>query len=385
MKVGLVIEHFDPRRGGAERWTHQFVEWLLRLGHEVHVVASGFATDFERTGMIAHRLPAASGRVEFAREAERKLDSLSLDVVHDMGHGWHCDLFQPHGGSRVAAFEQNLRMLPGWLRMIKRRGSRCLPRYRDFRQLTMAQYMSQERIFIALSRMVARDFERFHGVPSDRVRLIYNGVDTARFSPGQRWNYRRVVRTELGVADDEVLLLIVAHNFRLKGVPALLAAVGLLAADGWPVRLAVIGGKHQASYSRLARRRGAGGITSFMGPVDNPVAYYAAADVYVQPTWYDPCSLVVLEALASGLPVITSRFNGAGELITPGREGWIVDDPNDPFELAARLRPLFDSATREPMSIAARALAEAHNFEKNGRDLLAVYDEIVARRRRHAA
>ncbi|HUY33796.1 MAG TPA: glycosyltransferase family 4 protein [Pirellulales bacterium] len=385
MKIGLVIEHLDPRRGGAEQWTHQFAHWLLGAGHEVHVVAGGFAAGAERTGIVPHRLPRAAGRLEFARAAEDRLDALSLDVAHDMGQGWHCDLFQPHGGSRAAAFERNLCLLPRWLRPFKRRAARWLPRYREFQQLTMGQTIAEERIFIAISRMVARDFERFHGVPRERVRLIYNGVDVERFSPGQRSNYRRVVRDELGVAEDELLLLIVAHNFRLKGVPALLAAVGLLAADGWPVRLAVVGGKRHPAFARLAGRLGAGNATRFVGSVEDAVPYYAAADAYVQPTWYDPCSLVLLEALASGLPVVTSRYNGAGELVTEGREGWIVDDPGDPRELAGRLQPLFDPATRQRMSAAARALAEAHSFDRNGRELLAVYDEVVAARRLRAA
>ncbi|HVC96932.1 MAG TPA: glycosyltransferase family 4 protein [Pirellulales bacterium] len=385
MKIGLVIEHLDPRRGGAEQWTHQFARWLARAGHEVHVVADGFAPGAERTGIVPHRLPPSTGRLGFARAAERRLDALALDLVHDMGQGWHCDLFQPHGGSRAAAFEQNLCLLPRWLRPFKRRAARWLPRYRDFRQLTMGQYIAEDRIFIAISRMVARDFERFHGVRREQVRLVYNGVDTERFSPGQRSNYRRVVRDELGVADDELLLLIVAHNFRLKGVPALLAAAGLLAADGWPVRLAVVGGKHHSTFDRMSSWLGASGVTRFVGPVDDAVPYYAAADAYVQPTWYDPCSLVLLEALASGLPVVTSPYNGAGELVIQGREGWIVDDPGDPRELVRRLQPLFDPATRQRMSIAARTLAEAHSLDRNCRELLAVYDEVVTARRRRAA
>jgi len=385
MKIGLVIEHLDPRRGGAEQWTHQFAHWLVRAGLEVHIVAGGFAPGTERTGFVPHRLPHLAGRLEFARAAEKCLDALALDLVHDMGQGWHCDLFQPHGGSRAAAFEQNLYLLPRWLRPIKRRSAHWLPRYRDFRQLTMGQYIAEDRIFIAISRMVARDFERFHGVRREQVRLVYNGVDIQRFSPDQRLNYRRVVRDELGVADNELLLLIVAHNFRLKGVPALLAAVGLLAAEGWPVRLAVVGGKHHSTFDRMSGRLGAGRVTHFVGPVDDAVPYYAAADAYVQPTWYDPCSLVLLEALASGLPVVTSRYNGAGELVIQGREGWIVDDPGDPRELARRLQPLFDPATRQRMSAAARRLAEAHSLDRNCRELLAVYDEVVAERQHRAA
>ncbi len=385
MKIGLVIESLDPRRGGAEQWTAQFAGWLARAGHEVHIVASQVAPEMASLGLTAHPLPRTRSRLEFAQAAEQQLERLSLDVTHDMGYGWHCDVFQPHGGSRAAANEQNLHLAPRWLRPIKRRVASCLPRYREFRRLAMAQYMADDRIYLALSRMVARDFERFHGVRREQIRLVYNGVDVERFSPEHRWRYRSVVRDELGVDDRETLLLIVAHNFRLKGVPTLLAAVGKLVRAGLPVRLAVVGGKRQPAIARLAARLGAANATTFVGPVDDAVPYYAAADVYVQPTFYDPCSLVVLEAWASGLPVITTRFNGAGELMTPGIEGWLIDNPADADELTARLLPLTDLAIRAPMALAARRLAVAHSFDRNCRELLAVYEGIAAARRRRAA
>ncbi|MGH7193143.1 MAG: glycosyltransferase family 4 protein, partial [Candidatus Saccharimonadales bacterium] len=163
MKLGLVTESLDPRRGGAEQWTAQFATWMARAGHEVHVVAGHFAPEIASLDVATHTLPRTRSRLEFAQAAERRLEQLPLDVTHDMGCGWHCDVFQPHGGSRAAATEQNMLLAPRWLRPIKRRVAPCLPRYREFRRLAMAQYMADERMFIALSKMVARDFERFHG------------------------------------------------------------------------------------------------------------------------------------------------------------------------------------------------------------------------------
>jgi UDP-glucose:(heptosyl)LPS alpha-1,3-glucosyltransferase len=149
--------------------------------------------------------------------------------------------------------------------------------------------------------------------------------------------------------------------------------------------LAVVGGKRRRAFSQLAERLGAAEGTTFVGPVGDAAPYYAAADVYVQPTYYDPCSLVLLEALASGLPVVTSRYNGAGELISEGVEGSIVDDPGDIDELSARLRPLLDAGLRARMSSAARRLAIKHSLERNCRELLAIYEEVAGRRRRKAA
>lgn len=380
MRIGLVIEHLDPARGGAERWTTDFAQWLTRAGHEVHAVSRQFAAEIERLPLKRHALAGTRSRIEFAHAAHQRLESLRLDVTHDMGSGWHCDVFQPHGGSRLAASERNVQLAPAVLRPWKRWAARWLPRYRQFERLAAAQYASRQRVFVALSRMVAHDFERLHGVPSEQIRVVYNGVDVERFSPQHRQRHREPVRQRLGVRPDETLVLIVAHNFWLKGVPTLLAAVGRLAAEGHAVRLAVVGGKPTKRWTRLAALLGAGHLTTFVGRADDPVPYYAAADVYAQPTFYDPCSLVALEALASGLPVVTSRFNGAGELITPGVEGLIVANPADSGELAACLRPLVDPSIRAPLAAAARQLALEHSFELNCQRLCEVYEEIIARR-----
>ena len=382
MRIGLVIEHFDPARGGAEQWTWQFARWLVQQGHELHVVARDFAPAAHQIPLVAHGVPSAVGRLEFAQAAERQVRSLGLDVVHDMGSGWACDVFQPHGGSRHAAFEQNLLLLPSWLRPLKRHVAPRLPRYRAFDELVARQWTGQGRLFVALSQMVTEHFVTYHGADRRQIRTIYNGVDIGRFVPANPSDPRRaMLRHQWGVADDELLLLIVAHNFRLKGVATLLATVGELRRRGQPVRLVVVGGRPSARWRHLAERAGAAKFTRFVGPIDDPTPHYAAADVYVHPTFYDPCSLVVLEALASALPVVTSRYNGAGELLTPGVEGYVIDDPANAQELAAALQPLMDPQRRRAMSQAARRLAERHTLEHNFRQIEQVYLEVRSRRR----
>jgi UDP-glucose:(heptosyl)LPS alpha-1,3-glucosyltransferase len=384
MRIGLVIPSFDPRRGGAEQWTWQFALLLAKQGHEVHVLATSFGPQVADAPLIRHLLTAGRSRAQFAAAAEQAARRLPLNVVHDMGAGWHCDVFQPHGGSRQAAIEQNLLMSPPWSRPWKRLGMRFLPRYRAFRRLARRQYTADGRLFIALSRMVARDFMRLHDVPRERIRVVYNGVDLDRFSPELHQRHRSQVRKKLGIRD-EVLVLIVAHNFALKGVPTLLASVGELVRQGQPLRLVVAGGKRLEPYQRLADQLGAGLATRFVGSVEDASPYYAAADVYVQPTFYDPCSLVVLEALASGLPVITTRFNGAGELMTPGVEGYVMDDPANAAELGSLLRELMEPRKRVEMSQAARSLAMRHSLERNCAEILAVYGEQMGKTSRGIA
>jgi UDP-glucose:(heptosyl)LPS alpha-1,3-glucosyltransferase len=382
MRIGLVVEQFDPRRGGLEQWTWQFVSRLLGRGHEVHVVSAGFGDEVRESPIIRHRLEGADSRLGFARAAEKALKSMDLDVIHDTGCGWYCDVFQPHGGSRRAAIEANLRLLPRWMRPVKRAISPILPRYRRFHALAERQYVDDGRVVLALSQKVADDLVLLDGVRPERIRLVPNGVDTERFSPEHRDEHRQSVRRRLGVDEGRLLLLIIAHNFRLKGVPTLLEMMGRSKRLDLPVHLAVVGGKHWQRFQRKAGRTGIGSEVTFVGPVDDPIPFYAAADVYVQPTFYDPCSLTVLEAMASGLPVITTRVNGASELMSDGVEGHAMDDPADVAALLAHVQQLLDPTVRRQMGRSARRLMLQHTLDHNCDRIEAVYGEVVQLRRK---
>ncbi|MEZ6073432.1 MAG: glycosyltransferase family 4 protein [Pirellulales bacterium] len=381
MRIGLTIEHFDCRRGGVEHWAVQFARQLVGRGHQVDVVARSVAAADRADGVAFHLVEAEPSRLAFADAAAQQLASLRLDVVHDTGCGWFADVFQPHGGSRVAAFEQNLRLVPRALRPWKRFAAQVLPRYREFDELLARQYGDHRRLYVALSKMVARDLIEHHGVPASRIRTIYNGVDTQRFHPCHRASYRADTRASWEIGDEETVFLIIAHNFRLKGVATAVRSIARLAQAGLPVRLVVAGGGRSGHYRGLARRCGAERCVTFLGSVDDPAPLYAAADVYVQPTWYDPCSLVVLEALAAGLPVVTSCFNGAGELITPGQEGDVLDDPANDVAWAECLARYCHTRRREAMGDAARRLADRHDLERNCDEILSVYQEQAEVRR----
>ncbi|MEE9603104.1 MAG: glycosyltransferase family 4 protein [Thermoguttaceae bacterium] len=382
MRIGLVLEQFEPRRGGLEQWTTQFATELLARGHEVHVVAERFSERSRAMPIIAHQLKRVRSAIGFAEAAQQKLLQLCPDVIHDMGSGWFCDLLHPHGGSLAAMARWKPLMAPRWLRPLKSKIDALLPRYRNFRRIARRQYLEDGRLVIALSKMVADDFKRFHGIPPERIRLVYNGVDTGRFSPERRLEYRGAVRRWLGINDDTLLLLIVTHNFRLKGVPALMKAMQRIKGGTVPIHLAVVGGKPTRRHARAAAYMGIGSDVTFVGSVDDTAPYYAAADIYAHPTLYDSCSLVVLEALASGLPVITSSNNGAGELISEGSEGYVVPDADDVELLVERIKTLSDPAARHQMGDHARTLALKHTLQHNVDQILTVYDEIVKKRAR---
>jgi len=387
MKIAIVLDHFDANRGGAEHWTVQFAGRLMNRGHEVHVVSESFCAPQQSNGATAagtiHWLPIprTGARLKRAATIESLLRGKNLDVIHDMGVGWYCDVFQPHGGSRRAAFERNLLLTYSVLRPLKRRFAKWLPRYREFDRLMRRQYQGN-KLFLAISRMVERDFHQYHNLPETSVRRVYNGVDTDKFHPVRHRAARQSIRNRLRIDDDEVVFLIVAHNLRLKGLPALMRAFARLTRDGARCRLVVVGGKRIASHALRAKRLGISHAVAFEGIVNNTEEYYAAADAYVQPALYDPFGLVVLEAFSSGLPAITSSCTGASELIDPGRHGFVIDDPQDDALLAAAMTRMLDEAQRHTMGQAVRRLALEHSFDKNVDDVIAVYNEIIENRRR---
>ena len=437
MKVALVIEHFDARRGGAEQWTCQFARRLLHRGFQVHVVckdaAQAHTTGWEtaalpiRTNQPAHIPPQASksrhfgstcarigdaarlaagdkttaagtarqsgivihrlgrcGRIAFAAKAEKLLRSLELDVIHDMGSGWYADVFQPHDGSRLAQWQQKLSQLPPWQQTIKKLLMSILPRYRAFRTLMHRQYSAPHRLIVALSRMCAEDIQQNHAVPPERIRIIYNGVDVARFDETFCRQLRQPAREALGIHDEETVLLFVGNDFRRKGLDTAIRALARVRSEGFRAVLAVAGSGPARQYLRLASQTGAADSVKMLGPVGDILRCYAAADVLVLPTWYDPCSLAVLEAAACGLPSVTTRHNGAGELLRHGVSGMILADPGDDVQLAAHLRLLMSNLVRQEMARQARKVALRQTLDHNCQQIVDVYQEVLGRKRKAA-
>jgi UDP-glucose:(heptosyl)LPS alpha-1,3-glucosyltransferase len=380
MRIGLVVERFDPLRGGLEQWTYRFARELLARGHEVHVVSREFAGRAASLPITRHRVVCRARPLAFAEAAQLALTSLTLDIVHDMGVGWYCDVFQPHGGSWASVARRKLQLWPACLRGLKQRLDHLLPRHREFHRLMARQYADAGQTLLAISRSVADDFQQFHHAAPERIRVVYNGVDTEQFSPERCAAWRDSVRRQLGIGADTIVVLQVAQNFQLKGVPTALRAAARLVAQGRPVHLVIVGGRQLSHWRHRAARLGLSKAVSFVGSTTEPLLYYAAADLYVHPTFYDTCSLVVLEAAACGLPIVTSRCNGAAELLADGVEARLLNSPADAEELAEGIRLLLDEPLRRRMGAAARRNSLGRTFARNVDEILALYREIVDRR-----
>jgi UDP-glucose:(heptosyl)LPS alpha-1,3-glucosyltransferase len=374
LRVALVVDRFDPLVGGLEQWTVGFAAHLLRRGHQVHVVAFGEGN--HALPVRCHVLPHARSMIERARRVATCVRTLDLDVVHDAGIGWSGQVFHPHTGSR---FLCQAAVLAGHSRL-RRLATAISPRgwlYRARMKRLEQQQAENARCIVALSHGLRTLLAQRHRVSLDRIAVIPNGVDTQRFAPARLAGLRQQARQTLGL-QDEVLFLAVAHNLRLKGVDNAMRALAVLRRDGARVRLAVAGGVADTYWRGLAVRLGIRESVEFLGPVSDMAPLFAAADAVVHPTRWDACSLVTIEGLASGLPVITTPRNGASELIADGHSGILLRDPEDVPALAAHMRTLLDPATRLRIGAAAREAAACYDRRDNFRAIEGVLLQVAA-------
>lgn len=300
--------------GGAENYTAYVARELARLGHEVAVVADRC----EVPGVRHLRAPfmgrgSLAKTLSFFLNARRALSEERFDVVYTTGRFFPADWVRISDPLHIV-----------WLRRGYERPPllwRIRPRHRLLLWLERKSLEEASRIIVN-SRMVAREIAEHYPLAVEKTEVIYNGVDLERFNPSVR-RFRAEVRQTLGLSEKDQLLLFVGSDWRRKGLSFLLEALEDLPLE---FKLLVAGGKP------LGRK----GRVYYLGPVRETEKLYGAADLLVLPTLYDPFANVVLEALACGLPVITTPENGAAEVILPGKTGFLSS--LHPQDLAQKIR-----------------------------------------------
>ena len=170
----------------------------------------------------------------------------------------------------------------------------------------------------------------------------------------------------------------VAQDFERKGLAQAIEALGKLQHHAAPNRLVVVGEDYKAKYELMAKEHRVD--AQFIGAVPDPRPYYRAADFFILPTRHDPCSLVVLEALAMGVPVISTRRNGATEIMTDGLHGHVIDDPNDVEALANAIRDVISPQRRAAMREACLALRPLLSNEAHLAQLEDIYGRVASAR-----
>jgi len=355
-------------------------------GHEVHVYAEH--RDEEAPGIFFHSVktipfPKSLRLLSFAIRATEAMENGNYDITFGVGNTLKADILQPHGGVHWAWFWRSLRIYDHpWMWVIKFLGRVLSPKQWAQAYIESSPYKKKDfHKIIAISDMVKQDMMRWYRIPEEKIAVVYNGVDIERFHPRNR-QYRQEIRSRHGIGAEEMVILFVSNNFQMKGLGLLIKILAKIKKENLPpFKLLILGRDRQDSYLGLARNKGIFEEMVFAGSTNEPEKYYGASDLLVHPTFYDACSLTVLEALASGLPVITTSTNGASGIITMGREGYVISDPRDSQTLGQQISFFFNRELREKASIASRRLAEYYSLEKNWGDIRNILRKVFCQKK----
>jgi UDP-glucose:(heptosyl)LPS alpha-1,3-glucosyltransferase len=372
MRLALIRQRY-AQDGGAERFVARAME-ALRAENLALTLVTREWTQGQGFDVLTCD-PFFLGRTwrdwSFARSVCRALRSRRFDLVQSHERIACCDLYRAGDGVHREWLAQLARVRGP----LGRLGLRLNPYHRYTMRAERRLFTSpQLKAVVCNSNMVKEEIRRHFALPAERLHVIYSGIDAQAFHPDLK-RHRAATRAQYGVPKDATLYLFVGSGFERKGVAVLLQGLARLSAGSF---LLVVGhDKHAERYKRKAADLGVGERVLFAGRQADVKPYYGAADALVLPTLYDPFPNVALEAMASGLPIVTSTKCGAAELIEPGNNGFVCD-ALDYVALAAHMRALSDPATVSRMGAAARQLGESLNLEHMKRNLVALYQQLLS-------
>jgi len=385
VKVALVIQHADPARGGAETYTLDIARALSHRGHDVSILASDYGEipwEARQIKIEGRGLTRLSAYLRFLHNLEQHVLGTSYDIIHSMLPVRACDLYHPHAGIAAESIETgHLKYEAGFRRSLAKLGTK-LNRKRQ-KTAAIEKFLLTSRhppLVLCLSNYVKQTVKKHYPVKDEDLATLFNAIDLRRFDPNGKPTERAQTRHELQIGADKTIALMVAHDFHRKGLREAITALAKV--QDPRLVLLVVGKDSEGPYRRHAIAMGVDEQVIFAGAVNDTVPYYRAADFFVLPTRHDPCSLAVLEALAMGLPVISTKFNGATEIMTHGVEGFVLDDPANINALSAAMKNLLDARRRTQMREACLGQRSRLSFENHVGELLKLYQIATARRLR---
>jgi UDP-glucose:(heptosyl)LPS alpha-1,3-glucosyltransferase len=359
MKIALIARPL-AFHGGVERATAGLVEALVARGHDVHLLSPG--APLAPAGVTLHRLrlpplPATPRVLALAAVAYRVVTAGRWDVVQSHERTLRQHVYRAgegcHRGYLASGAAPRSRMI-----------------YDRVVQALEARVFALTPRLVAIARQGRREIERLYGIEGKRVSVIYNGVDLERFHPDHAAAHRTAARAEADLSGGAPVLLFAGSGYERKGLATAIEALPRLGG----ARLAVIGRGDETRYRRLAAALGVSERIRWLGLRRDPERWYGAADVLVLPTRYEPFGNVHLEALASGLAVVTTTAAGGAEVVEEGKNGAVIA-PNDVEALASAVAALL-SENRAGLTEAARRAAEPYTYQRQAEAFERLYREF---------
>ena len=384
MKIAFVRARYNPF-GGAERFAARAMTALAAERERpvnVAILARSWSglVEGDAVGGRGARLvrcdPPYVGSVwrdaSFAAAVRRHLRRERFDLVQSHERIVGLPIYRAGDGVHAAWLERRGRAASPMTRL----GIALNPHHRYLVRVEKAMFEHPAlRVVICNSTMVRDEIAVRFRIDPDRLVLIRNGVDLDRFHPSARDIHRHALRERLGIADATTVLLMVGSGFERKGVGAALEA---LAACPEAVLVVVGDDKHRQRYEARAVALRIADRVHFVGPTTDPLPFHAMADCFVAPTLYDPFPNAALEALACGLPVVTTDACGIAELIVDGRNGWVVPSHDvDALTVALQRAIAVPVEARHGLRDAARRTAEPYSLAALSTALIGLYRRLL--------
>lgn len=327
-RIGILIDRWNPRRGGAERALATFAAWLGARGHEVFVFGlEGPPPGVSAPGMF---IPVQTyGVTRGARERHLSealivgAHAMRCDLTIGIRHLSRVDFYWPHGGAHAAT--------------LKALRKRAVGRHRTFLDLERdAVADGGARRVICVSELVRQELLDFYPTCAARLRLVPNGLDLERFDISARPAARDELLQLTGWEPGAPILMFIARNPKLKGLPVLLKALGRIRQQPW--RLVISGPKEIRGWRKRAIKACGDPQRVFVTQELDPLVAAAGADLLLHPSRRDTSGLVVLEALATGTPVLISEAVGARDRLQDRSQGELCAARPKPADLADQLQ-----------------------------------------------
>jgi UDP-glucose:(heptosyl)LPS alpha-1,3-glucosyltransferase len=394
MKIAIIIERADINLGGAERSVFEMATAISKTGIAVDILAAKGYRDTKNIHILCRDKPGKrTCYFTFARALRRYLSENSYCLVHSVLPFTFADIYQPRGGTYAESALRNAESFQDRLKISYKK----LTAFANFRRSVLLHAerklckQPDKPIIVAISQYVAEQFKRHYSVSDERIRIVPNGIKIrTKIDSKRTYKLRSQILAQLGIreSDNPVFFLFVANNFRLKGLAVLIRAMQLAIVRKTPRPgfLIVVGNDKTSRYLQLLKEIGSSTVDKriiFLGPVSHVQNILSISDVAVLPTFYDPCSRFILEALVADKPVITTRFNGATDFFVNNRHGKILDSPEDVSALAETISYFTntDNIQKASQAIAADNLKEKISISRVAEQLVSVYKSIIETRR----
>lgn len=378
MRIAVVIESYNPQAGGNERSTSEIVQRLAERGHAVTVLsgegdpaAIPEGADLRVSGR--GRPKSALQLFAFRKWAMQQLADGRYDTSLSVTVAVPAAVVQPRGGTVRETLERNIAIRgTAASQLAKRLAIAINPKQRALLALEKKTLADPSlHAVAAVSGYVKRQLVEHYGLTDDEVVVIHNGASVPDLTDAEREEARATIRKAFQVPEDATLFVFAAQNPRLKGFGPLVSAMRRLKDAGHPF-VVLFAGRYRYTHLSWLAKVGVRELARMVGPTDDMPTLYAAADVTVLPTFYDPASKVVLESLMLGTPAISTGYNGASDFIAPEGgplRGRVVADPADDEALAEAMAELCDSGARRACGEAMEGVAEQVSMDRHVQEL----------------